>query len=96
MNHVDLQAIAASFALRGSFLDGRPHGSGHINGFPLDIPPDDGWYDMATKYPWMSGGSDAGSEYVCPAEIDPKLTAVVQDAARKRAARPLSLRAGAS
>ncbi len=31
MNQIDLQAIAASFDIRGRFMDGRMHGSGHIN-----------------------------------------------------------------
>ena len=31
MSQIDLQAIAASFDLPGRFIDGAPHGSGHIN-----------------------------------------------------------------
>ena len=31
MNQIDLQAIAASFDLRGRFVDGARYGSGHIN-----------------------------------------------------------------
>ena len=31
MNQIDLQAIAACFDLPGCFIDGAPHGSGHIN-----------------------------------------------------------------
>jgi aminoglycoside phosphotransferase (APT) family kinase protein len=31
VNQIDLQAIAANFDIRGRFMDGRMHGSGHIN-----------------------------------------------------------------
>ena len=31
MTQIDLQTIAASFDLPGRFIDGAPHGSGHIN-----------------------------------------------------------------
>ena len=31
VNRIDLQAIAANFDIRGRFMDGRMHGSGHIN-----------------------------------------------------------------
>ncbi len=31
MNQIDLQVIAANFDIRGRFMDGRMHGSGHIN-----------------------------------------------------------------
>ena len=31
MNQIDLQTIAANFDIRGRFMDGRTHGSGHIN-----------------------------------------------------------------
>jgi aminoglycoside phosphotransferase (APT) family kinase protein len=31
VNQIDLQAIAACFDLPGRFIDGAPHGSGHIN-----------------------------------------------------------------
>ena len=31
MSQIDLQAIAANFDIRGRFMDGRMHGSGHIN-----------------------------------------------------------------
>jgi hypothetical protein len=31
VSQIDLQAIAASFDLPGRFIDGAPHGSGHIN-----------------------------------------------------------------
>ena len=54
------------------FVDGRELTVGIVGGeiFPVIhiIPPGDGWYDMATKYPWMNGASGA-SEYVCPADL---------------------------
>lgn len=46
------------------------------------IPPDDGWYDMDTKYPWLSG-REGGSRYVCPAELTDEERRVVQAAAKK-------------
>ena len=49
------------------------------------VPPADGsFYDMATKYPWMNDSDDAptvGSEYFCPADLDPETTANIQAAA---------------
>lgn len=44
------------------------------------IPPADGWYDMSTKYPWLSG-QEHGSQYVCPAELSPEVTRLVQESA---------------
>ncbi|MGE9268408.1 MAG: D-alanine--D-alanine ligase, partial [Verrucomicrobiales bacterium] len=46
------------------------------------IPPADGWYDMATKYPWLSGKS-GGSQYLCPAPLNESEALVVQQAAKK-------------
>lgn len=46
------------------------------------IPPDDGWYDMETKYPWLSG-REGGSRYVCPAELTDAERQAVQAAAKK-------------
>jgi D-alanine-D-alanine ligase len=45
----------------------------------VHIAPRDGFYDMANKYPWLGGGK--GSDYHCPAELDPETTAAVQAAA---------------
>ena len=45
----------------------------------VHIAPRDGFYDMANKYPWMSGG--AGSDYMCPADLDAATTRAVQAAA---------------
>ncbi|NNC87917.1 MAG: D-alanine--D-alanine ligase [Akkermansiaceae bacterium] len=67
------------------FIDGKELTVGIVGDeiFPVIeiIPPEDGWYDMATKYPWMSGGSGTGSQYVCPAELAPGETAAIQAAA---------------
>ena len=45
----------------------------------VEIVPPDGVYDMASKYPWLSGGQ--GSQYFCPAELDDETTAKVRKAA---------------
>jgi len=53
-----------------------------INGeaYPVvHIIPPDGVYDMAAKYPWLSGTT--GSQYICPADIDLETTLAVQAAA---------------
>ncbi len=68
------------------FVEGRELTVGVMNGevFPIVeiIPPEDGWYDMATKYPWLSGGeSEEGSQYVCPAEFPADVTESIQAAA---------------
>ncbi len=54
-----------------------------INGeaFPIvHIIPPEGVYDMATKYPWLSGKA-TGSQYICPADLDLETTMAVQAAA---------------
>jgi D-alanine-D-alanine ligase len=45
----------------------------------VQIIPPDGVYDMASKYPWLSGAK--GSQYLCPADLDEETTAAVQAAA---------------
>ena len=45
----------------------------------VHIAPRDGFYDLANKYPWMSGA--AGSDYHCPADLDDATTRAVQAAA---------------
>ncbi len=45
----------------------------------VQITPPDGVYDMASKYPWLSGAK--GSEYQCPADLDLETTMAVQAAA---------------
>ena len=44
----------------------------------VEIVAPDGVYDMASKYPWLSGSE--GSQYFCPAEIDVETTRRVQEA----------------
>jgi D-alanine-D-alanine ligase len=43
------------------------------------IMPVDGFYDMNNKYPWLTGSGK--SEYECPADLPPEVTAAVQAAA---------------
>ena len=45
----------------------------------VEIVPPDGVYDMASKYPWLSGAK--GSQYFCPAALDEATTEAVQAAA---------------
>jgi D-alanine-D-alanine ligase len=45
----------------------------------IQITPPEGVYDMASKYPWLSGTK--GSEYQCPADLDLETTLLVQAAA---------------
>lgn len=54
-------------------IDGKAYPIVHI------IPPE-GVYDMATKYPWLSGKT-TGSQYICPADLDLETTMEVQAAA---------------
>lgn len=46
----------------------------------IHIIPPEGVYDMATKYPWLSGKT-TGSQYICPADLDADTTRAVQEAA---------------
>jgi len=64
------------------FIEGKELTVGILNGEPLPIVhiiPPDGDYDFSSKYPWLSGGK--GSQYICPAELDPETTRAVQAAA---------------
>ncbi len=45
----------------------------------IHIIPPEGVYDMASKYPWLSGAQ--GSLYICPADLDEETTRAVQQAA---------------
>lgn len=45
----------------------------------VHIIPPEGVYDMASKYPWLSGAQ--GSQYICPADLDEDTTLAVQQAA---------------
>ena len=88
----EAEAAMADAARYGSevlveeFVEGRELTVGLLEGevFPVVeiIPPGDGWYDMSTKYPWLSG-QEVGSQYVCPADLSPEETRTVQEAARK-------------
>lgn len=66
------------------FVDGREMTVAVVDGraFPIVeiAPPEGEWYDMDTKYPWLSGKT-GGSDYTCPAELDAATTARVQQAA---------------
>lgn len=44
----------------------------------VEIVAPDGVYDMANKYPWLSGAQ--GSRYFCPADLDEETTRAVQEA----------------
>jgi len=64
------------------FVEGKELTVGIFNDqtFPVvHIAPKGGVYDMANKYPWLSGA--AGSDYYCPADLDPETTRRVQEAA---------------
>jgi D-alanine-D-alanine ligase len=64
------------------FIEGKELTVAILNGVPLpivQITPPDGVYDMASKYPWLSGAK--GSQYQCPADLDLETTMVVQAAA---------------
>ena len=68
------------------FVEGRELTVGVLDGEVLPvveiIPPDGGSYDFETKYTWLSGQKNA-SNYLCPAQISPEETAIVQAAALK-------------
>jgi D-alanine-D-alanine ligase len=87
-NLADAEAAIADAAKYGSeilveeFIDGKELTVGILNGAALpivQITPPDGVYDMASKYPWLSGAK--GSQYQCPAELDLETTMAVQAAA---------------
>ncbi len=64
------------------FIAGKELTVGILNGVALpivQITPPAGVYDMASKYPWLSGAT--GSEYSCPADLDLETTLLVQAAA---------------
>ena len=64
------------------FIEGMELTVGILNGATLPIvhiAPPGGVYDMASKYPWLSGSQ--GSEYFCPADLDLETTMAVQAAA---------------
>jgi len=64
------------------FIEGKELTVGILNDVTLPIvhiAPPGGVYDMASKYPWLSGAQ--GSEYFCPADLDLETTMAVQAAA---------------
>jgi D-alanine-D-alanine ligase len=84
----DAEAAIADAAKYGSeilveeFIAGRELTVGILNDVPLPvvhIVPPAGVYDMASKYPWLSGAQ--GSQYICPADLDLETTMAVQAAA---------------
>ena len=79
-----MQKAAASYdeVLIESFIEGMELTVGILDGAALPIvhiAPPGGVYDMASKYPWLSGSQ--GSEYFCPADLDLETTMAVQAAA---------------
>jgi D-alanine-D-alanine ligase len=87
-NQEDAAAAIADAATFGNdilieeFISGKELTVGILNDVPLPIvhiAPPDGVYDMASKYPWLSGAK--GSEYFCPADLDLETTMAVQAAA---------------
>lgn len=64
------------------FIEGMELTVGILNDKALPIVhiiPPEGVYDMASKYPWLSGAK--GSQYICPADLDEATTRAVQEAA---------------
>ncbi|MFN2541686.1 MAG: D-alanine--D-alanine ligase [Chthoniobacterales bacterium] len=57
----------------------------------LEIIPKGGFYDFATKYPFLNPQSGASAQHVCPAQIDSGKTTEIQELAL-RAFRALGLR----
>jgi D-alanine-D-alanine ligase len=57
----------------------------------LEIIPKGGFYDFTNKYPFLNPQAGGGAEHVCPARIDEKKTAQIQELAL-RAFRALGLR----
>ena len=75
-------ALYSDDVLIEEFIEGRELTVGILNDVALpivEISPPDGVYDMATKYPWLSGAK--GSQYFCPADLDEATTLLVQEAA---------------
>lgn len=87
-NQADAIAAMADAAKYGDdilveeFIEGQELTVGILNDVALPIVhiiPPDGVYDMASKYPWLSGAK--GSQYICPADLDAETTRIVQEAA---------------
>jgi D-alanine-D-alanine ligase len=71
-NDILVEEFIEGMELTVAIVDGKAMPIVHI------IPPE-GVYDMASKYPWLSGTQ--GSQYICPAELDEATTQAVQEAA---------------
>jgi len=64
------------------FVEGKELTVGVLNDEALPIVhicPEDGWYDIKNKYPWMTG--EGKTQYFCPAELDEATTKRVQEVA---------------
>lgn len=64
------------------FIDGMELTVAILNDAALPVVhiiPPEGVYDMASKYPWLSGAK--GSQYICPADLDEVTRLAVQEAA---------------
>jgi D-alanine-D-alanine ligase len=71
-NDILVEEYISGMELTVAILDDKAMPIVHI------IPPE-GVYDMASKYPWLSGSQ--GSQYICPADLDEETTLTVQQAA---------------
>jgi D-alanine-D-alanine ligase len=71
-NDILVEEFVAGMELTVAIIDDKAMPIVHI------IPPE-GVYDMASKYPWLSGSQ--GSQYICPADLDEETTLAVQQAA---------------
>ena len=87
-NQADAEAAMADAAKYGDdilveeFINGQELTVGILNDVALPVVhiiPPEGVYDMASKYPWLSGAK--GSQYICPADLDAETTRLVQEAA---------------
>tara|TARA_R110002096_G_scaffold215310_9_gene403111 strand:+ start:23514 stop:24434 length:921 start_codon:yes stop_codon:yes gene_type:complete len=66
------------------FVKGKELTVGVLKDQPLPIihiQPRSGFYDMSNKYPWMNQGG--GTDYFCPADLNPEITQAVQEEALK-------------
>lgn len=82
MSAMETVAAYGNDILVEAFVEGKELTVGILDDAALPIvhiAPRDGFYDMANKYPWLSGG--VGSDYYCPADLDEATTRRVQEAA---------------
>lgn len=88
--HTEAEALAAiedaarygDEVLIEALIEGKELTVGILDGVALPvvhIAPRSGFYDMKNKYPWMS--DEGGTDYYCPADLDPATTRAVQQAA---------------